>query len=236
MNENNNKSNTLLLTVIAIATLLVAVIGATFAYFTANTKGTESASTLNVGAATLSIVFEDGDNSVVTADKNIEPSTTALITKNFTLTGKNTTMYMPYTLNLVVTTNTFELENQITGTSISYRLIANNSEEGIIPSTANGTYVSVANIDELSEITVDSSDSAVKGIEIGNGYFASTDSTTHNYTLEIYFMEDGTNQDTDKSKTFTAYIDCSTKSKQLTSEKPTPSSTAGYTTTTTAAD
>ena len=32
---NNNRTNTLLLTVIGVATLLVAVIGASFAYFTA---------------------------------------------------------------------------------------------------------------------------------------------------------------------------------------------------------
>ena len=34
----DNKKNTILLTVIAVATLLVAVVGATFAYFTADRK------------------------------------------------------------------------------------------------------------------------------------------------------------------------------------------------------
>lgn len=45
------KKNTILLTVIAVATLLVAVVGATFAYFTASTQGTGAGQT-NTGTAT----------------------------------------------------------------------------------------------------------------------------------------------------------------------------------------
>ena len=44
--KDNSKTNTLLLTVIGVATLLVAVIGATFAYFTAQVGGGESATTV----------------------------------------------------------------------------------------------------------------------------------------------------------------------------------------------
>jgi len=45
------KKNTILLTVIAVATLLVAVVGATFAYFTASTQGTGNGN-VNTGTAT----------------------------------------------------------------------------------------------------------------------------------------------------------------------------------------
>ncbi|MBQ7031164.1 MAG: hypothetical protein IJN13_02175 [Bacilli bacterium] len=52
-----DKKNTMLLTVIAVATLLVAVVGATFAYFTASNSATGSttvtASTEVIGAVTL---------------------------------------------------------------------------------------------------------------------------------------------------------------------------------------
>jgi hypothetical protein len=58
-----NKSNTLLLTVIAVATLLVAVIGATFAYFTAQISGnTDSETPVVVRSATLEINFADGSS------------------------------------------------------------------------------------------------------------------------------------------------------------------------------
>jgi len=54
------RKNTILLTVIAVATLLVAVVGATFAYFTATTGTTGNSETVNVttesiGSATLEL-------------------------------------------------------------------------------------------------------------------------------------------------------------------------------------
>ena len=51
MNENGGKNNTILLTVIAIATLLVVVTGATFAYFAAVVRGNENASSIIITAA-----------------------------------------------------------------------------------------------------------------------------------------------------------------------------------------
>ena len=242
MNDNNEKSNTLLLTVIAVATLLVAVIGATFAYFTANTTGGESASTLTVTAATLTITFADGNGSTVTADTNIEPTATALITKNFTLTpSNNTDKDMPYTLNLVVTENNFVLQNAITTTSLSYRLTNNSSITGQISSTANDTYIPIPatraattaetnkipagnnNYDQvqsgtLGNITIyknDGTPTSVKGLEIGKGEFKAGNTNAHSYTLEIFFKDDGKNQDVDKNKTFAAYIDLSTGNQAI---------------------
>lgn len=65
--------NTIMLTVIAIATLLVAVVGATFAYFSANvddaTKGT---TTVTANTAAADVFVSEGNGSVelaVTADK-----------------------------------------------------------------------------------------------------------------------------------------------------------------------
>ena len=52
---NENKKNTILLTVIAVATLLVAVVGATFAYFTASgAQGTTGNVTVSTGTAASS--------------------------------------------------------------------------------------------------------------------------------------------------------------------------------------
>ena len=51
----DNKKNTILLTVIAVATLLVAVVGATFAYFTAQgAQGTTATVTVSTGTAASS--------------------------------------------------------------------------------------------------------------------------------------------------------------------------------------
>ncbi len=157
MDDNKNRQNTLLLTVIAVATLLVAVIGATFAYFTANISGnTDISSPVHVTAANLTIAFADGGDAtiVLNSEGRIEPTrgvvtgegTTyqPVVTKTFSLRGNNTTgtgniasdaMRMPYKLYLIVTDNTFMLANTganaatlLGTTSLSYKLSATTDE------------------------------------------------------------------------------------------------------------
>ena len=69
--EGERKSNTAMLTVIAIATLLVAVVGATFAYFSANTTGNNGNVTVQATTAAARDVFISSGNG------NIELSITA---------------------------------------------------------------------------------------------------------------------------------------------------------------
>ncbi len=156
MEERNNRSNTMLLTVIAIATLLVAVIGATFAYFTAIISGRETASTVQVTGSRLEITFADGSSELLSSDNLTPVKSTAsgyapVITKIFTLTGTNTTgqgtteansgMRMPYELYLMVDENTFQLQHtqgSTTLTSLTYKLVNNSATapEGSIASSA----------------------------------------------------------------------------------------------------
>ena len=214
MNENNNKNNTLLLTVIAVATLLVAVIGATFAYFTANISGTESASTLVVNAATLRIAFAEGDAGIYT-NEAVEPSKTGapFITKNFTLTSTNDTdMYMPYTLNLDVDqcdfnktvddTHEINLKYTLTGTS-------SGSGDTVVNTTTKTTVP-----DKVASLTIynDRNVATTKqGFKLGDGTFAphSTEKV-HTYQLKFFFDDNDKNQDYDKNKNFVGYVDIST--------------------------
>lgn len=138
MEDNKNKQNTLLLTVIAVATLLVAVIGATFAYFTANISSSTT-STVQVTGAELTISYQ-GTTAAINATSK-EPSSTEMGTKTFTLTGKNTTtnMSMPYLLYLVVGKNEFVLDNSVTTTSLSYVLTASDGAGAIPSSVVNDT-------------------------------------------------------------------------------------------------
>ena len=134
MDVNNGKRNTLLLTVIAVATLLVAVIGATFAYFTATIGDTETASTVEVTGATLTVGYA-GNSSQINVTST-EPVPNAIGTKSFTVTGNNSTtnMSMPYTLYLVVTKNEFVLANTTTTTSLSYK-ITSATGTGVVPTS-----------------------------------------------------------------------------------------------------
>lgn len=58
--EGNNKGNQVLLIVIGIATLLMAVVGATFAYFTATATTDTNAEQVNIKTATLGITYNHG--------------------------------------------------------------------------------------------------------------------------------------------------------------------------------
>lgn len=90
MNENGGKNNTILLTVIAIATLLVVVTGATFAYFAAVVRGNDTASTISITAASTGQTLTLGGGEKVELT-NIYPKGTAAgsewVTKNISLSS-----------------------------------------------------------------------------------------------------------------------------------------------------
>ncbi len=72
--NNNNKRHTILLTVIGIATLLVAVVGATFAYFTATVSGNASNDNVQVQTATygLEVAYQDSNNSINLTNQDLK--------------------------------------------------------------------------------------------------------------------------------------------------------------------
>ena len=217
--KDNSKTNTLLLTVIGVATLLVAVIGATFAYFTAQVGGGESSTTVKMNAGVLKINFTNGNNFQTTegfeptkaktecpANKKNETDGyycnkdqyTPVATKLFTLTGTNTTldkdnMKMPYTIKLVVT------QNQFSTGAIKYTLTG--TKEG--GEAAAGELVQIPN-------WVDVATGAADAAELGSGYFLPGTETIHKYKLDIYFPDNHVNQDIDKNKVFGARVEIGT--------------------------
>ena len=108
-----NRKNTILLTVIAVATLLVAVVGATFAYFTAQGTGSQQKE--------IEVTSETIDSMAFYIDKNIDIEAT---TANFTDGGSDVTDTITatatfnannsqaaefcYTVDLIVSSNTFD--------------------------------------------------------------------------------------------------------------------------------
>ena len=90
MNENGGKNNTILLTVIAIATLLVVVTGATFAYFAAVVRGNDTATSIQITASETGQTLTLGGGQEVNLT-NIYPKGTAdgseWVTKNISLSS-----------------------------------------------------------------------------------------------------------------------------------------------------
>lgn len=131
----DNKKNTILLTVIAVATLLVAVVGATFAYFTAQggerqqtnitvKTGTGSSSAFTV-TDTLSIfadqnTFAQGKTSKTGTSEGTVTWTAPGSTATTTPTEAERTFC--YTVSLVIDSNSFQYDEANSGTGTAQLL------------------------------------------------------------------------------------------------------------------
>ena len=162
---NNNKGSIVLLTIISIATLLVAVAGATFGYFNISMNDKNKETTIEVTNGTLTV--EHADNSTVSV--GAANAGVLVATKTFTISGLITgSSNLNYEVDLKINNNTFA-DNQLVYTINSINdsnngtIIPNNDERVAIP-TGNNTIV------------------------IGKGLFAGpiTNGATHTYTLKIY--------------------------------------------------
>ena len=162
------KKNTVLLTGIAVATLLVAVVGATFAYFNIAANGKDSETTIEVTNGSISIEY-DG-NSKIQFGSN--PAGTLVATKTFSVNGIITgSSNLNYEVDLKINNNTFQ-DNQLVYTITSN----NNSNNGsIIPNTEDRTIIP----------------SGSNTVIVGKGLFAGpiTSGALHTYTINVYVVD-----------------------------------------------
>src|SRR5574344_1580388 len=178
-----NKNKKITIYSVLLMLILIVAIGITYAYFTAQITGQESSTTISTDSGTLSIVYANG--SGVISASNISPDSTPFATKTFTVTGPNTTTkYMPYTINLIIDTNTFSAN------AISYTLDGVNTDN-------NGGIASAVSNTGISGTTA---------VVLGSGFFANGTSKVHTYTLKTYFLETNTDQSGDMNKTFSGHI------------------------------
>ena len=167
----NNKGNMILLTILSIATLLVAVIGSTFAYFNVSMSTKDNETTIEVTNGSISI--EHQENATVGFGK--QPAGTLVASKSFTITGLITgSSNLNYEVDLKVNGNSFE-NNQLV-----YEIVStNDSNNGtIIPATTEKVAIPTGS----------------NTIILGKGIFAGpiTDGAVHKYILNIY-VADGVN-------------------------------------------
>lgn len=165
---NNNKGSMILLTIISIATLLVAVIGATFAYFNITINGRDAETTIEVTNGTISIEYQDNSNIQFGA----AVGGTLVASKTFTVNGLiNGSSNLNYEVDLKINENTFA-DNQLV-----YTVSSNNDSN-------NGTII--PNVDERVNIPT-----GANNIIVGKGLFAGPIPTgaTHTYTINIYVAD-----------------------------------------------
>lgn len=235
----NNKQNSVLLIIIAVATLLVAVVGATFAYFTAsNPSG--SAAEVKTTSGKMEITFADGkDNIEAVKQTGFEPSNTVLVDKTFTITGDNVTtskpnnngtlgdessLVMPFIVSLDYTTTFInnELHVLVKKTNADSAYTQNISYTGatlLKNSTAPATLKSISDFQEYYDYTVGKGTTDAKESsetkELVYGEFKDTKSASladRQVTLRLVmiFPDTGTNQDYNKSATFKGILKVTT--------------------------
>ena len=188
---NSGKGNIILLTIIAVSTLLVSVAGTTFAYFGATMKGEEGKKTIQVTNGTL--VIEHGTNSIVKG-ANLNPG--AVITKSFKVTGVITgSENLNYAANLVVKNNTFS------NGALVYTLTSKNTSN-------NGSIIKATS----KPVAIPTGQST---IDLGKGLFAGPTSagSTHEYVLTITFVNTGADQTADLGKAIDATLQIAQTSK-----------------------
>lgn len=114
--------------IIAILTLMTAILGATFAYFAANVIGNETASSVIIKTSNLTVSYKTSNEINV---NNVGPGWSK--TLNFTVSNSGAG-YAGYNINWIVGTNTF------TGSDLVYTLSSSsngavNKSQTVIPKT-----------------------------------------------------------------------------------------------------
>lgn len=174
---DDTKGQSIFLMIVGIATLLVAVVGATFAWFSIGSTTEENPSEMVMTTARLGkVVFKDGDEINVT---NLIPGKSFKKIFSVSQTDIEATEKIKYVIKLNIKTNT--LTN-----------VAENQFVHSLKSTGNtnsGTIISFEN-QVVPEETI------ILGTGELNGY------ETHTYEYTISFNESGLNQNAAQGKTF----------------------------------
>ena len=187
------KNNVIIVMFIVVLTMVIGI-GLSYAFFSARISGEESESTIVMEAGSLSIEYADLSNAITVS--KIYPKEDAWVTKEFKVTGKNTTdLVLFYKIKIVLDNNEFE------GLGLSYSLESKNTGNNgnIIPS--------------ISKEYIGKDD-----VNLGQGYFVNTGSTSkeHKYTLKIYFKENGEDQNYLQGAKFAAHIEIEAGDKAVT--------------------
>lgn len=176
----DSKNQTLFLIIISIATLLVAIVGTTFAWFSVKLSDTEEREEKIITKATLGeVVFENGS----TIDTNTL-LTTKTINKKFKIsqTDKTSNDTLKYNIKLNITSNTLNTEEQ--PSLLLHSLISNGNTNG-------GTLVKL-----------ESSDVPLTSIVIGSGIIDGYETHEYDYTVALNSVDPLLVQ----GKQFEAYI------------------------------
>ena len=203
----DNRGTTILLTVIGIATLLVAVVGATFAYFTAGVESTDESIDTNVtiNSATVGTITFTHSNIIDLCDDSIalaEGQTCVIYpgaqeTKEFTVKADaNSTTKVAYDVYLQVLENSFVTEN---GLGYKVSATSTSTEEGVTNLTAADDYAPM-------DLTASQTFKTGAKVKIASGVLG-TAGATDTWSLDVAFENNpNADQNDDQGAKFSAKI------------------------------
>ena len=225
MNENGGKNNTILLTVIAIATLLVVVTGATFAYFAAVVRGNENASSISITAASKGQTLTLGGGEQVNLT-NIYPKGTAAgsewVTKNISLSSNalaGNTGTSVYAFTMSVDNNGFDwVENPGTGNA---KTVPDGTENIKFTFTYDAEHSSATFADKTTPSGTTLATAVSKqGAVIGTGEVKNNVANRVVYVLKVYYDNASYNQNNGAQREFSFHIGYSWKDTNDTTVQP----------------
>ena len=175
----NNRGQSIFLSVVGIATLLVAIVGATFAYFSISVTGNETASSINVTTARVGGVTFDGTGAGIEA-VNVYPGWSQ--EKTFTIAFDET--------QGTVDTNA----------SIQYQIILKSTEVGL-SSAASSKHDFVYSLEgtgtgAATNVTNEDMPTSTADVLLGTGTLTGTNaaSKSHSYDFTVLLKESSTDQ------------------------------------------
>lgn len=227
MNENGGKNNTILLTVIAIATLLVVVTGATFAYFAAVVSGNDTASSISITAAQNGTTITASGGEEVRLQNIYPKGTTAgseWATKTLTLTstaneGNTGTSVYTFKINVDESDN-FRLHDS------QGSVITDNDKNDIKNIKFTFTNVPVAGTTiqnaEGTPTAVSVYEASTNGTVIGSGVVSNANANTVKYELKVFYDNASYNQNDgrDTERVFTFHVTYDWKDSKDTTVRP----------------
>lgn len=234
-NENKNDKRGIFLGIVGVLTLIVAIIGASFAYFSLNARSNEDA--VKVKAATVQIVYEEGQNIAI---DNIIPSEQSIALETVRRAGETNSEGETYvacvddndynvcgTYDFTLTnkgTTPVEIMAYITPTELKSAVVDNENPENNKPAekgfknlkfiTFDRTGVSEANNNGTKIATAD----GLSVVYTGDFGILSSDKNdtatlnageTKTYRLFIYLEEAGADNDVEQGAVFngTVHVD-----------------------------
>lgn len=192
--EEKKNGNTVLLTVIGVATLLVALVGATFAYFSATANNSNNQSVVIATGKPTALEYKTTDQISL---QNAQPGATD--TGKFTVKNNDAQYTFTYDLDLVIVSNSF---NNLDGNNqLMLKFTASASTGATAPTLAN--FRNPTDITQSAYKTAGAKINLVQDASIAKG-------VTHTYDSTLTFVNfPESKQNSNQQKTFAAHVDIS---------------------------